>query len=104
VARSRNRVRVDAFARDFVMARLAAARAAAQEMVEAVDDTLQLFIDPSEDEDGKDRKEAIEAALESAGCATRALECALDRYDAVDPMGIEPWDDGDEDEEDDHAE
>ena len=87
--------KADLPARDFVMARLAASRAAAQAAVEAIDDTLNLFVDPEEDDDGSEREELIGAALESIGAATRALESAEKAYDELDEDTVsspEPWD------------
>lgn len=66
----------DALSRDYVMARLAAARAGAQSVLDAVDETLVLFVNPDEDERGKQRKELLEAALEASGEVSRALEAA----------------------------
>lgn len=66
----------DACSRDFVMARLAAARASAQAVLDAIDETLVLFVTPDEDERGKQRKEFLEAALEASGEVSRALEAA----------------------------
>lgn len=85
-------------ARDFVMARLAAARAAAQAAIEDIDASLNLFIDVEEDKKAKEREELLGSALESIGCATRALESAEEMMGEVDPEECEPWD-GDEDED-----
>lgn len=85
--------------RDYAMARLAAARVAAQSAMDAIDDALAYFVDPDEDERARERKELIETALESAGMCSRALECAQEAMPVVDPEECEPWD-GDEDEED----
>lgn len=64
----------DSVARDFAMARLAAARASAQSTLDAIDEALILFVTPDEDERGKQRRELVDAALEASGEASRALE------------------------------
>lgn len=84
-------------ARDFVMARLAAGRAAATEMIAAIDEANGLFLNPDDDMSGRKRKEAIGDALEAAGAATRALECAEEGLDDVDMKAGEPWEDEDGD-------
>ena len=99
-AKIRVEVELEATPRDFVMARLAAARAAAQATIEAIDDALNFFIDPDEDKKGKERKELVGSALESVGCATRALESAEETIDQVDMAEVEPWEDDEEDEDD----
>lgn len=91
-ARKRLRIEVDATSRDYVMARLAAARASATALIESVDECLNLFVDPDEDDKGKERKELVDAALESAGCTTRALESAEEMLPHVDMKEVEPWD------------
>lgn len=85
-------------ARDFVMARLAAARATATNAITALDEALALFVDPQEDASGRKRKEAIGDALEEIGAATRALESAEESFEDADVEAGEPWE---EDEDDD---
>lgn len=82
------------------MARLAAARVSAQSAVNAIDEALELFIEVDEDAKGKDRTELVETALESVGCATRALEAAEEALPGVDFEECEPWDESDDDDED----
>lgn len=94
-------VTVEASARDFVMARLAAARVAAASVVAAIDEALDLFVEVQDDEKGRDRRDLLQAALEGVGCATRALESAEEIMPQVDPEECEPWDDGDDDDEED---
>lgn len=94
-------VEIEPTERDFVMARLAAARAAAQQAVNAIDESLHFFINPDDDKKGKKRKEMIDEALEAMGVATRSLEMAEVTVDEIDPLEEEPWEEGDEDEEDD---
>jgi len=86
--------------RDFVMARLAAGRALAAEAVKECDEALALFVNPSEDAKGKDRKEAVASALETLGSASRAIEAAEEALPDVDYEMGEPWED-DEDGDDD---
>lgn len=92
-------------ARDYVMARLAAGRAAAQSAVNAIDEALNLFVNPDEDDDGGERTEMIDEALEALGVASRATEAAekgMSELENDDIEAGEPWDeeDGDEDEGD----
>lgn len=98
-ARRKPEVEFDPDARDFVMARLAAARVSAAAAIMAIDETIVMFVDVEEDEDGADRTDAIAAALEEAGRATRALEAAEERMSKVDPQDCEPWDTDEDDEE-----
>jgi predicted ATP-grasp superfamily ATP-dependent carboligase len=81
-----------ATARDYVMARMAAARVCAQNAVDEIDSGLALFVMPEEDASGKKRTECMELALEQLGCATRALECAETSLTDVDNDEEEPWD------------
>lgn len=94
------RLQVDATARDFVMARLAAAQASARAALANIDDAIMFFVNPDDDKSGKDRRELVESALEEIGCASRALESADQtiREGDVDMSEPEPWED-DEDEE-----
>lgn len=78
--------------RDYVMARLAAARAALQEGLNSVDEALSLFLTPDHDKNGSKREESIDCALEWSGAASRAIEAALTEYDSIDPTETEPWD------------
>jgi len=88
-------------ARDYVMARIGASRAAAQSAIVALDEAMNLFVDPEDDRKGKERRELIDTALEALGASSRALEAAEEELDAIDPEEGEPWDDDvDEDDED----
>jgi len=89
---------IDPSERDFVMARLAAGRSAVTDALTAIDECLGLFVNPDEDKKGTEREALIAAALESLGCASRAVETAEATLDQVDMDECEPWDDGDEDE------
>lgn len=93
------KVTVDATARDFVMARLAAARTHAQAAVEALDEALAHWTSPEEDDDGKERAECLEEALTALGCATRSAECAEESAKHADLNELEPWDEDDEDDD-----
>jgi predicted ATP-grasp superfamily ATP-dependent carboligase len=101
--RSRVRVELDVSPRDFVMARLAAARASAQASIDAIDECISVFVNPEDDKKAKERTELVDAALESMGCATRALESAEEFFDQIDPTEGEPWDE-EEPEDDDEEE
>lgn len=92
--RKREIIHVDAEpgARDYVMARLAAARISAMAAVGAIDEAIELFVEVEEDDDGSERTELVETALENIGCATRALESAEEKMPKVDPEECEPWD------------
>lgn len=85
---------------DFVMARLASALASLKASESAVLDALALFNNPDDDDKGKERKELVATALETVGCATRALEAADETIEDVDFEAAEPWDDEDDDEDD----
>jgi len=104
----RTELEIDASPRDFVMARLAAGRAASQSAITAIDEVLNLFVNPDQDKRGKEREEMIAEALEALGCACRAVEMAEATFDQVDLDECEPWDDeavtGEEDEEEDEDE
>lgn len=79
--------------RDFVMARLGAAAASLTAARNAVDTALECFVNPDSDAKGKERREAIEEALEGAGAAARALEAANEEIGEVDFELGEPWED-----------
>jgi len=92
---------VQADPRDFVMARLAAGRAAAQSAINAIDDAMNLFVNPEDDKGGNERIADIEEALEALGVACRAVEAVEESIEDVDMSEGEPWDDEDEDDEED---
>ena len=85
--------------RDYVMARLLAARSAAQDALNAIDEAAELFTNPDEDKKGKHRVELVDTALEASGAASRALESAQEVLDDVDMQEGEPWDDESEDDD-----
>lgn len=98
-------VGIEPNARDFVMARVAAARVFAQEAVDGCDAILALCTSPDDDKDGEERDNIFENAIEAAGEASRSLEVAQEVWqsDEVDPNEGEPDVDlsGDEDDEED---
>lgn len=104
-AAPRRRVpRVEATPRDYVMARLGAARAGLAAATEAVDEALAYYAEPDDDADGEERAELMDAADESLGAATRALQEAQRAMAAVDPEEGEDDLEEDEDEEEDDDE
>lgn len=89
----------DVDARDYVMARLAAGRSAAQSAIQAIDDALAFFVNPDEDKTGKERRDLLEAALEDAGVLCRALEAAEEEIPEVDFKACEPWEEEEDDDD-----
>lgn len=83
--------------RDYVMARVSGARNALAAAIESLDEVTALFMNPDDDKDGKDRKDALDAAVEEVGVATRALESAEEFITNVDFEVGEPWDEDDDD-------
>lgn len=53
-------------ARDYVMARLSAARVAAADALTSIDECLACYVHPEEDKSGKDRVESAEEFAEDA--------------------------------------
>lgn len=70
--------------RDFIMARLAAARGHLSVATEALDGCLTLFLFPDEDKDGSERSEALDIISESAGEFSRAIEAAQTLLEGLD--------------------
>jgi len=62
--------------RDFVLARLAAARAHSARISEGLESCIDFFLFPEEDEDGEGRKEILEALLDDIGGLTRSVDAA----------------------------
>jgi len=92
-------------ARDFVMARCAAARAQIQAALEAIDQVLLAFVAPDADPKGKDRTQALEDADGALGDAATAIHQAMAAFGEIDPEEGEPeGDDDDEGEGDDDDE
>lgn len=85
-------------ARDFVMARLAAAGAMAAAATAQINDALALFCAPDDDKKGKERAELLEAIDDTLGDATRAVQAAQEVWPEVDPTEGEPEGDDDDDE------
>lgn len=88
-------------ARDFVMARLAAARLQATAVIECIDECIGHFIDTDEDLKGKARVEIIEAADACIADVARALQLAGEAMGDIDPEEEEPEAEDEEDDEDD---
>lgn len=94
MARARRREpepQTDATLRDFVLARLAASRNAAQAAIDAIDETVALFMDPSEDPGGDERKKLMDGVLQALQDATAAAECGEAELGEVDMKEVEPW-------------
>jgi hypothetical protein len=83
--------------RDYVMARISGSRNALAAAIESLDEVTALFMNPDDDANGKDRKDALDAAVEELGVATRALEAAEKFMSNVDFEAGEPWDEDDDD-------
>jgi hypothetical protein len=86
--------------RDYVMARIAAARASAQTAIELCDVAIANFVEPDEDKDGTERGESIDAGLEALGSATRSLEEAHRVWEDDDELDLEEGEDYESDEDD----
>ncbi len=69
--------------RDYIMARLAAARGALTATQEVLDGCILLFIAPDEDKSGADRKEALEELLDMAGDISRSIEMAQEGMEGI---------------------
>lgn len=80
-------------ARDDMMARAGGALASLDAARAALSEFLLLCVNPDDDEDGDEREEALELALEHAGAATRGIEAAQEAFDDADCEAGEPWDD-----------
>jgi hypothetical protein len=70
--------------RDFIMARLAAARGHLAVAADALDGCLGLFLFPVDDKDGAERNEALDIISESAGEVSRSVEAAQTLFDGLD--------------------
>ena len=85
--------------RDYCMARLAAARSNLQTSIEALDGCVDFFMDTDEDNEGDNRREAMDIALDAAGEGSRSIEQAQAMFDKMSAKGIlegEPEPDEDE--------
>jgi hypothetical protein len=69
--------------REFVMARLAAARGHVSSAAEAVDGCITMFLYPMEDKNGSERAEALDVASSAAGELSRAIELAQTCLDGL---------------------
>jgi hypothetical protein len=77
-------------ARDFVMARLGAARACVGAASTEIDNALGCFVSPEDDKKGEERGGAMESAVDLLGEAVRAVEAAQDMLEDVDFSEGEP--------------
>lgn len=82
---------VEATARDYAMARAAAAITFAEGAIEALKELIAMFVTPEDDRGGTGRSELISDALDLLGSATRAVESAETAMPQVDPAEGEPW-------------
>lgn len=81
-------------ARDYMMARVAAALVAAKAVEESCLEFLASAVNPDTDRKGKERITALGDALEAAGTVCLALEDAEDCRRSLDDVGFalsEPW-------------
>ena len=69
--------------RDYIMARLAAARSNAQGAVDAIDACVEGFVDTEEDADGANRKGALEAVADLSGEVSRSVELAQEAFETM---------------------
>ncbi len=76
--------------RDFVMARLAAARAHTARITAGIDTCIDYFLYPEEDEDGEGRKEVLDELLDDIGGLTRSIDAAQSLIGEIDPKEEEP--------------
>lgn len=97
--------------RDYVMARVAAAKVILADVGKALDEFLELAVYPDEDpKKGKRREQCLDTALEALGDCSRAVEDAQEAWPQVDTDEAEPWaeaeddEDGDDEEEEDDDE
>jgi len=92
--------------RDYVMARLAAARSSAAAALTLIDQALEHFVDPegTGDEDGDERNTCFEGASEALGAASRSVEDAQKIWetDDVHPEDGEDYDEDDDEEDGDY--
>jgi len=88
-------------ARDFVMARLAACRAALAIAMDQLDESIIHFIATDDDSKGSKRSKLLEGIDESIGEAARGVQLAQSMWEDVDPKEEEPeLEEDDEDGED----
>jgi hypothetical protein len=70
-------------ARDYIMARLAAAKAYNLAVGDTLDTVIEAFVDPADDESGASRKEALEMASDASGEVSRSIELAQVVFDEL---------------------
>lgn len=89
--------------RDYILARLTEARSNAQATIDGIDACVDLFMDPDEDSEGDQRREAMDIILDTSGDTSRLIEQAqagMDKLSADELQEGTGDDDEDEDEED----
>jgi hypothetical protein len=93
-------------ARDFLLARLAAARASIADAALGLDSCLLLFREPEEDTKGKDRAALLEAVDERLGEAASSVQLAQGVWKDIDLREgeVDPVDEEEEEEEEDDEE
>lgn len=96
-------------ARDHLMARLAATRAAIAGASATLDECLMLFVAPDDDAKGKTRRTMLEDIDELIGHAAAGIQAAQEAWEDIDPTegeeGLEAdAEGGDEDDDDDDDE
>jgi hypothetical protein len=69
--------------RDYVMARLAAARGILSTASEVLDSCITQFVFPDDDKKGKDRIEALDTLSDAAGELSRSIELAQAGMEAL---------------------
>lgn len=74
--------------RDFIMARLGAARALASAAGEALDSCIILFISPEDDKKGTERNDCLEIVSDIAGDLSRSIEMAQACMAEIDPAEL----------------
>ena len=86
-------------ARDYTMARLAAARVHVTAAAEAIDAFHFAMVDPESDPKGKDRAVYLETCDDALGAAALSVHAAQAAWEDVDPEEGEPEDDEEDDED-----
>lgn len=69
--------------RDYIMARLAAARGAITAAEEVLDGCILIFMAPDEDKSGSERREALDELLDYAGDISRSVELAQEGMEDI---------------------
>lgn len=102
--RDEEKAEVASAARDFVMARLLAARGSVAIAAEAIDQVADMFTDPGEDASGNKRKQLLEAIDAALGAAAISAQLAMAEMANIDPEEEEPDPESEDDDEDEEEE